>query len=26
VISAVGGQGRQEPLALGDTPNIAARL
>jgi class 3 adenylate cyclase/tetratricopeptide (TPR) repeat protein len=26
VISAVGGAGRQEPLALGDTPNIAARL
>jgi class 3 adenylate cyclase/predicted ATPase len=26
VVGAVGGSGRQEPLALGDTPNIAARL
>jgi class 3 adenylate cyclase len=26
VIGAMGGAGRQEPLALGDVPNIAARL
>jgi class 3 adenylate cyclase len=26
VVGAMGGGGRQEPLALGDTPNLAARL
>jgi class 3 adenylate cyclase len=26
VVGEMGGDGRQEPLALGDTPNIAARL
>ena len=26
VVGAMGGQGRQEHLALGDTPNVAARL
>ncbi|HEY7491051.1 MAG TPA: AAA family ATPase, partial [Candidatus Tectomicrobia bacterium] len=26
VVGAMGGSGRQEPLALGDTPNLAARL
>ena len=26
VVGEIGGGGRQEPLALGDTPNIAARL
>jgi class 3 adenylate cyclase len=26
VVGAMGGRGRQEPLALGDTPNLAARI
>jgi class 3 adenylate cyclase len=26
VVGTIGGGDRQEPLALGDTPNIAARL
>jgi class 3 adenylate cyclase len=26
VVGAMGGSGRQEQLALGDTPNLAARL
>ena len=26
VVGAIGGAGRQEQLALGDTPNLAARL
>src|ERR1700730_17639871 len=26
VVGAMGGQGRQEQLALGETPNIAARI